>query len=164
MWQDSTGKCKQRKTTLFQLLVYYFGGRHIILQSSMADFIPRDPLLQKVNYPSSFHIISWVTTLLPYLLWFSNVPLVSSPNALLIFALRPLGGSFVTLTLFCRTVTGNDLVGMELRNNRKSSCTSASGADKVLIVVSMANIQDAARWQFCEADGSKWPHAHHSPY
>jgi hypothetical protein len=77
---------------------------------------------------------------------------VISPKALFILALRPLGGSLVTLTLFWRTVTGNDLVGMELRNNRKSSCTSAPGDVISLTVVSMANIQDAARWQFYKKD------------
>ena len=82
------------------------------------------------------------------LLWFSKVSVLSSPNALFALALRPLGGSFVTLTLFCNTVTGKLLVGMELKNKRKSSCTSASGDERFLIVVSIANIQEAARWQF----------------
>ena len=82
------------------------------------------------------------------LLWFSNVSVLSSPNALFALALSPLGGSFVTLTLFCNTVTGKLLVGMELKNKRKSSCTSASGDERFLIVVSIANIQEAARWQF----------------
>ena len=79
------------------------------------------------------------------LLWFSNVSVLSSPNALFALALSPLGGSFVTLTLFCNTVTGKLLVGMELKNKRKSSCTSASGDERFLIVVSIANIQEAAR-------------------
>lgn len=74
--------------------------------------------------------------------------MLSSPKALLAFALSPFGGSFVTLTLFCNTVTGNDLVGMELRNSLKSSCTSASGVERCFINVSIANIQEAARWQF----------------
>ena len=82
------------------------------------------------------------------LLWFSKVSVLSSPNALFALALRPLGGSFVTFTLFCNTVTGKLLVGMELKNKRKSSCTSASGDERFLIVVSIANIQEAARWQF----------------
>ena len=82
------------------------------------------------------------------LLWFSKVSVLSSPNALFALALSPLGGSFVTLTLFCNTVTGKLLVGMELKNKRKSSCTSASGDERFLIVVSIANIQEAARWQF----------------
>lgn len=82
------------------------------------------------------------------LLWFSKVSELSSPNALLALALSPFGGSFVTLTLFCNTVTGKDLLGMELRNSRKSSCTSASGDDRFFIRVSIANIQEAARWQF----------------
>ena len=30
--------------------MYYFGGRHILLQSSMADFIPCDLLLQKAYW------------------------------------------------------------------------------------------------------------------
>jgi len=82
------------------------------------------------------------------LLWFSKASELSSPNALLALALSPFGGSFVTLTLFCKTVTGKDLLGMELRNSRKSSCTSASGDDKFFIRVSIANIHEAARWQF----------------
>jgi len=82
------------------------------------------------------------------LLWFSKASVLSSPNALFALALSPLGGSFVTLTLFCNTVTGKLLVGIELKNKRKSSCTSASDDERFLIVVSIANIQEAARWQF----------------
>ena len=43
------------------------------------------------------------------------------------------GGSFSTLTLFSKTVTGKVLAGMELRNSAKSSCTSAFGFERCLM-------------------------------
>ena len=57
----------------------------------------------------------------------------------------PLGGSLVTLTEFCSTLTGNDLAGMELKNSLKSGWSSLPGTENSLIVFSIANIQDAAK-------------------
>lgn len=74
---------------------------------------------------------------------------VISAKALLMLARMPLGGSLVTLTLFWRTLTGKCLAGMELRKRRKSSWISSGFSDMSLTMFSMANIQDAARWQFC---------------
>ena len=54
----------------------------------------------------------------------------------------------MTLTEFCNTLTGKKLVGMELRNRRKSSWMCASGAVNPFTTSSMDNIHDAARWQF----------------
>lgn len=74
---------------------------------------------------------------------------VISAKALLMLARMPLGGSLVTLTLFWRTLTGKCLAGMELRKSRKSSWISSGFSDISFTMFSMANIQDAARWQFC---------------
>ena len=65
-----------------------------------------------------------------------------------LYHVTPLGGSFVTLTEFCSTLTGKKLVGMELRNRRKSSWICALGAVKFFTTSSNDNIHEAARWQF----------------
>ena len=54
MWQDSTGKYKQRKITLFLLIVFYFGVWHILLLSNKLDFAPRDLQPQRVYCGSSW--------------------------------------------------------------------------------------------------------------
>ena len=70
---------------------------------------------------------------------------VSSVNALLVLALSPFGGSLVTLTLFCNTVTGKCLAGMELRKRRKSSWMSSGSSARLLMTSSMVSIQDCAK-------------------
>lgn len=56
-----------------------------------------------------------------YILFSSKNLAVISVKALRVFALNPLGGSFVTLTLFCRTLTGKCLAGIDDKNSLKSS-------------------------------------------
>jgi len=87
----------------------------------------------------------WYITQSP---WSWNQSGVSSAKARLMFDLSPFGGSLVTLTLFCRTDTGNDLAGIELRYSRKPECTSSGFSAMDLTISSIDNIHDAARWQF----------------
>ena len=56
----------------------------------------------------------------------------------------------MTLTEFWRTETGKHLSGMEERKRRKSLWMMASGAENPFTTTSIANIHDAARWQFWE--------------
>ena len=51
----------------------------------------------------------------------------------------------VTFTEFCSTLTGNFLLGIELRNSLKLSLMLAVGAVNPFTMLSIDNIQDAAR-------------------
>jgi hypothetical protein len=68
-----------------------------------------------------------------------------SVKALLMFALMPFGGSFVTLTEFCKTDTGNAFEGIELMYSRNSLCTFADCSAIRCISLSMANIHEVAK-------------------
>ena len=57
----------------------------------------------------------------------------------------PLGGSLVTLTEFCRTLTGKHLSGMELRKSLKSLWMMVSLTEKPLMTFSIRNIHEAAK-------------------
>mmetsp|Transcript_35680 Transcript_35680/g.70018 ORF Transcript_35680/g.70018 Transcript_35680/m.70018 type:complete len:259 (-) Transcript_35680:1689-2465(-) len=79
------------------------------------------------------------------------VRLMSSSDMLLYdcikLARRPLAGSFVILTPFCRTETGNLGVGPEVNHRRKSSW-QLSGLKSVQMA-SRVGSQLTAKWQFC---------------
>lgn len=59
-----------------------------------------------------------------FLRWL-NISSVISVNARFKLARNPLGGSFVTLTEFCNTDTGNPFDGIELKKRRNCSCAQA---------------------------------------
>ena len=61
------------------------------------------------------------------------------------FARMPFGGSLVTLTLFCRTLTGNVLAGIELRKRRKFGWHGVMPSLMFLTMASMFTIQLAAK-------------------
>lgn len=63
-------------------------------------------------------------------------------------ARKPLGGSFVTLTEFCKTETGKDFDGIELRYSLKAGLIFDESSDMFCIIRSMGNIQEVAKWQF----------------
>mmetsp|Transcript_66851 Transcript_66851/g.164804 ORF Transcript_66851/g.164804 Transcript_66851/m.164804 type:complete len:235 (+) Transcript_66851:696-1400(+) len=77
----------------------------------------------------------------------SNCSSVNAEKLPITFALRPLGGSRVILTAFCKTATGNCGLGMAVSQRRKSGC-SAEGS-KFSTRASILGIHDTARWQFC---------------
>lgn len=60
---------------------------------------------------------------------------------------RPLGGSLVILTPFCKIDTGNSLQGIDVSHNRKSLCT-VSGLSSSHTRSSSAN-HEIYKWQFC---------------
>lgn len=72
-----------------------------------------------------------------------------SVNARFILARMPFGGSLVTLTLFCKTLTGKVLAGIELRKRRKLAWHGVMPSLIFLTIDSMLTIQLAAKWQFC---------------
>lgn len=61
------------------------------------------------------------------------------------FALKPLGGSFVTFTEFWSTETGNALEGIELSQSLKSGWISEGSSAIFKMILSIASIQDVAK-------------------
>ena len=60
-------------------------------------------------------------------------------------ALRPFGGSLVTLTEFCNTETGNDLEGIELMKSLKLLLTLDDVSAMFNTILSRDNIQEVAK-------------------
>lgn len=137
-------KCFCQKNNCFLHKIILFIKTTWILQLYTSKNVSCIPMCFSTMVRHNAHLVNPVS----YLLWSSKDPGVISENALRTLARSPLGGSLVTLTLFCSTDTGNFVVGMELRYKRKSSWISAPGSPMVLMSSSIANIHEAAKWQF----------------
>ena len=64
----------------------------------------------------------------------------------MIFALRPLGGSFVILTPFYRMAVGKEALGYDVNQSLKSGCVVLGFNSSQIL--SKVVIQETAKWQF----------------